>query len=127
MTVSPCSQFLMPIEVMASKWLIISFNYLGYWQCPIMNKALTNFSHVVAIKTTGNVYSYEAVYELNIKTKNYHDLITNEPFDKSDILTLQNPEDDAHIALRDINNFAHLKELREDNIEMQKAEGKGFN
>jgi peptidyl-prolyl cis-trans isomerase-like 2 len=83
---------------------------IGYWMCPITNKALTNHSHVVAIKTTGNVYIYEAVNELNIKTRNFTDLITGEAFTRSDIITLQNPDDDEHMALRDINKFAHLQE-----------------
>lgn len=94
----------------------------GFWQCPITNKAFTNYSHVVAIKSTGNVYTYEAVNELNIKSKNFHDLITNEPFTKSEILTLQDPENDEHVALRDINNFAHLKTLRDENTELAKTE-----
>lgn len=43
----------------------------------------------MAIKTTGNVYSYDAIEELNIKPKNWRDLLTGEPFKKEDIIHIQ--------------------------------------
>lgn len=90
-----------------------------------MNKAFTNNSHVVAIKSTGNVFSYEAVLELNIKPKNYIDLITGEPFDgKNDIITLQNPKDDDHMALRDISNFVHIQQIRDITVKEKQSETK---
>ena len=87
-------------------------NQDGLWHCPVTCKVFTNNSHVVAIKTTGNVFSYQAVQELNIRTKNYTDLLTGEKFSKADIITLQDPTDEGHISLRDVNNFRHLKELQ---------------
>lgn len=33
-------------------------------------------TRIVAIRTTGNVYTAEAVEELNIKTKTFEDLLT---------------------------------------------------
>ena len=68
----------------------------------------------MAIRTTGNVYLYEAVNELNLKIKSYKDLLTDEPFKKSDIITLQDPDDPAHMALRDISNFKHLQTMRDE-------------
>lgn len=68
----------------------------------------------MAIRTTGNVYLYEAVNELNLKIKSLKDLLTDEPFKKSDIITLQNPDDPAHMALRDISNFKHLETMRDE-------------
>eukprot|EP01035_Chromulina_nebulosa_P020873 gene20873-27058_t len=94
--------------------LNIDKNADGEWQCPVLNKALTNNTHVVAIKTTGNVYCYDAVNELNIKPKNYTDLINGESFKKSDIITLQDPRDPEHMKLRDVNNFIHLNEVRDE-------------
>eukprot|EP00607_Mallomonas_marina_P004976 CAMPEP_0182439414 /NCGR_PEP_ID=MMETSP1167-20130531/86425_1 /TAXON_ID=2988 /ORGANISM="Mallomonas Sp, Strain CCMP3275" /LENGTH=578 /DNA_ID=CAMNT_0024633115 /DNA_START=102 /DNA_END=1835 /DNA_ORIENTATION=- len=94
--------------------LNISKNNNNEWHCPVTFKIFNDNSHVVAIKTTGNVYSYEAVNELNIKAKNYTDLISGEKFSKSDIITLQDPTNTDLIALRDINNFKHLVEVRED-------------
>ena len=32
-------------------------------------------THVAAIKTTGNVFSYEAIEELNIKPKSFKDFV----------------------------------------------------
>lgn len=51
----------------------------GNWQCPVMEKAFTDRTKIVAIRqnppgNVANVYSYEAVNELNFKTKNYEDL-----------------------------------------------------
>ena len=48
-------------------------------------------THIAAIKTTGNVFCYEAIEELNIKAKNYKDLISDEPFTRSDIIVIQGP------------------------------------
>lgn len=86
----------------------------GHWCCPITCKVFNNNTHVVAIKTTGNVFSYDAVSELNIKHKNYVDLLTSEPFTRNDIITLQDPTNLEHMAKRDINNFVHLKKIRDD-------------
>lgn len=90
-------------------------NAEGQWHCPVTFKVFTNNSHVVAIRTTGNVFSYDAVNELNIKPKNYVDLLTNEPFTRADIITLQNPDNPTHMALRDISNFKHLETMRNEN------------
>jgi peptidyl-prolyl cis-trans isomerase-like 2 len=86
----------------------------GLWHCPVTFKVFNNNTHIVAIRPTGHVYAYEAVQELNIKANNYTDLLTGETFHRSDIITLQNPDDAAHIALRDINNFKYLQTMRDD-------------
>lgn len=44
-------------------------NSEGEYHCPVLNKVFTEFTHIVAVKTTGNVFCYEAIKELNIKTK----------------------------------------------------------
>lgn len=46
-------------------------------------------SHIVAIKTTGNVFSHDAVQQFNVKLKSWRDLITEEPFTRKDIITIQ--------------------------------------
>ena len=73
-------------------------------------KVFTDNSHVVAVKTTGNVFAYEAVQELNIKPKNFTDLITGEAFTRKDIITLQDPHNPEEVARRDISNFTHLQQ-----------------
>jgi peptidyl-prolyl cis-trans isomerase-like protein 2 len=77
----------------------------GEYQCPVTFKTFSDNTHIVAIKTTGNVFSYDAVDKLNIQAKNYKDLLTDEPFTKKDIITLQDPH---QLSLRNINSF-HYK------------------
>uniref|UniRef100_A0AAY4BRH0 PPIase cyclophilin-type domain-containing protein n=1 Tax=Denticeps clupeoides TaxID=299321 RepID=A0AAY4BRH0_9TELE len=59
------------------------------YHCPVLYTVFTNNSHIVANKITGNVFSYEAVEQLNIKTKSFNDLLTDEPFTRQDIIILQ--------------------------------------
>lgn len=86
---------------------IITLNFYknieGKYHCPVMYKVFNDSSYIVAIKTTGNVYCFEAVKELNIKTNNYKDLLTNEDFKKEDIITLQKPN-----QLKETNTFYHV-------------------
>lgn len=60
----------------------------GKLQCPVLYKDFNKHSHVVAIRTTGNVYSYDAVKELNLKARNMTDLLNGEKFEKKDIIVL---------------------------------------
>ncbi|KAK7208322.1 cyclophilin-like domain-containing protein [Myxozyma melibiosi] len=63
----------------------------GRYIDPVTFKVLTPNSHIVCIKTSGNVYSRETVDELNIKARNWSDLVTGEKFSAKDIITLQDP------------------------------------
>ncbi|XP_007906804.1 RING-type E3 ubiquitin-protein ligase PPIL2 [Callorhinchus milii] len=89
---------------------LIKLNYHknseGKYHCPVMYSVFTNNSHIVTIKATGNVYSFEAVEQLNIKTKTYKDLLNDEPFKRNDIITLQDP---ANVDKFNITNFFHVK------------------
>ena len=76
------------------------------FHCPVMFKEFTAHTHIVAIKATGNVYCFEAVDTLNIKTKNLKDLLTDQPFTKSDIVTLQDPR---NFDNREIEKFEHIR------------------
>ena len=49
---------------------------LGQNQCPVMFKTFTEHSHIVLIATSGNVYSKQAVDEMNIEQKYWNDLLT---------------------------------------------------
>ncbi|GAB5034831.1 peptidyl-prolyl cis-trans isomerase-like 2 [Nannochloropsis oceanica] len=102
-------------ESMTSKEIVrlnMAKNNGGKWHCPVTFKEFTDHTHVVAVKPSGNVYAYEAVEELNIKRKNWTDLMTGEPFTRKDIITLQDPGNATHMSLRDISNFKHLEEMR---------------
>ncbi|KAK9284180.1 hypothetical protein L1049_023348 [Liquidambar formosana] len=93
-------------------------NSEGEYHCPVLNKVFTEFTHIVAVRTTGNVFCYEAIKELNIKTKNWKELLTDEPFTKEDLITIQNPNALDSKALLD---FDHVKNsLKLDDEELKK-------
>lgn len=81
-------------------------NAEGEYHCPVLFKLFTKHSHIVAIKTTGNVFSYEAVEQLNIKTRNWKDLVNDVPFARKDIITIQDPNDATKFNL---STFHHIK------------------
>lgn len=114
-------------EKMTAKSIIrlnMEKNAEGQWHCPVTCKVFNDNTHIVAIKTSGNVYAYDAVNELNIKAKNWTDLMTGEKFERSDIITLMEPLNPEQMAKRDLNSFVHLKQVREDNAESRKGESK---
>jgi peptidyl-prolyl cis-trans isomerase-like protein 2 len=43
--------------------LIFTKNDKGKYHCPITYKEFTDFTHIVAIRTSGFVYAYEALEE----------------------------------------------------------------
>jgi peptidyl-prolyl cis-trans isomerase-like protein 2 len=91
----------------------------GSQHCPVMFKVFNNNSHIACVRTTGNVFCYEAVEELNIKTKNYKDLLTDEPFQRKDIIVLQDPRNTSKFNM---NNFHHIKmKLRIDDDDIVRA------
>jgi peptidyl-prolyl cis-trans isomerase-like protein 2 len=96
----------------------------GEWQCPITNKVFTGSSHIVAIRTSGNVYSYNAIEELNLKPKFFNDLIDGSKFTRADIVTIQDPQNPDIMAKHDISTFKHLQQVREDSTEARKSESK---
>ncbi|XP_030753775.1 RING-type E3 ubiquitin-protein ligase PPIL2 [Sitophilus oryzae] len=78
----------------------------GNFECPVLLRAFTKSSHIAAIATTGNVYLMEAIEQLNIKNRNWKDLINDKPFERKDIITLQDPN---NIAKFNISQFHHVK------------------
>ncbi|XP_071534720.1 RING-type E3 ubiquitin-protein ligase PPIL2 [Panulirus ornatus] len=96
-------------EPLSEKQLIkITFHRAntGEYHCPVLYKPLTNTSHVVAVKTTGNVFSYEAVEQLNIKVNNWRELLTDKPFTRADLIIIQDPQD---LSKYNISKFHHIK------------------
>ncbi|WFD20900.1 peptidylprolyl isomerase [Malassezia caprae] len=84
----------------------------GTWQDPVSLRELTDHSHLVAIRPTGYVYLYDTVQQLNLKTKSLRDLVTDEPFVKADILTLQDPHDPAKRRMQDMYHVKHQLTLK---------------
>lgn len=58
---------------------------------PVSFKECTDYSHLVAVRPTGNVFLYDTVQQLNIKPRMMCDLVDDTPFVKSDLITLQDP------------------------------------
>lgn len=95
-----------PMDVKSLIKLNFHKNTESELHCPVLIRNFTNNSHIAAIRTTGNVYSMEAIEQLNIKNKNWKDLITDDPFERKDIIVLQEPNklDKFNISL-----FHHVK------------------
>ncbi len=81
-------------------------NSNGEQHCPVLFKVFNDSTHIACVKTTGNVFSYEAIEELNIKAKNWKDLLNDQPFARKDILVLQDPQKSEN---SNISNFHHVK------------------
>ena len=108
-----------PLEARMLTKLIFHKNSKNEFHCPVMFKVLNNNVHAVAIKTTGNVFSYAAVEEMNIKTKNWKDLLNDEPFTRGDIITLLDPKNYTKFNLA---NFHHIKNsIKLENEELERA------
>ncbi|KAL5017067.1 hypothetical protein ScPMuIL_006656 [Solemya velum] len=111
-------------EKMSAKQLIhLKFhkNFEGKYHCPVTFKIFNENTHMVAIKTSGNVFSYEVVERLNFKTGHLRDLLTDEPFTRKDIITIQDP---TNLDKFNISCFYHIKHglkvVDEDEIEAKK-------
>ncbi|KAJ1335432.1 peptidyl-prolyl cis-trans isomerase-like 2 [Microdochium nivale] len=76
---------------------------------PVTFKVFTDNTHIVAVRhgTYANVFAWDTVERMNIKTKMWQDLLDDTPFTRSDIITLQDPQ---NAASRDLSQFQHLKD-----------------
>jgi len=102
--VNPCSG--KPLDAKGLIKLKFSKNAAGEFHCPVMFKVFNNSTHIAVIKTTGNVFCYEAIEELNLKTKNFKDLLNDEPFTRNDIIVLQDPR---NMTKFNLSNYHHVK------------------
>ncbi|KAK3579828.1 hypothetical protein CHS0354_029558 [Potamilus streckersoni] len=96
-------------EKMSAKDLIrLNFhkNAEGKYHCPVTFKVFNENTHIVAVKPTGNVFANEAIERLNIKPNFWKDLLTDEPFTRRDIITIQDP---TNLEKFNISSFFHLK------------------
>lgn len=76
---------------------------------PVTFKVFTDNTHIVAIRhgSEANVFAFETVERLNIKAKNWRDLMNEREFGRSDIITLQDPQ---NVESRDLSKFQFLKD-----------------
>ncbi|KAH9866219.1 Peptidyl-prolyl cis-trans isomerase cyp8 [Plenodomus biglobosus] len=79
----------------------------GEYVDPVTYKAFTDNTHIVALRKSGNVFSWDTVERLNIKAKNWTDLVSDDEFTRKDIITLQDPQ---NIESRDFGSYKHVKE-----------------
>ncbi|KAI9884911.1 MAG: hypothetical protein M1823_003288 [Watsoniomyces obsoletus] len=94
-----------PLKTSELLKLHVHKNEEGEYIDPVTFKVLTDNTHIVAIRTTGNVFAYETVERLNIKAKMWRDLVTDEEFSRKDLITLQDP---LNVSGRDLNSFQYL-------------------
>ncbi|KAI9877101.1 MAG: Peptidyl-prolyl cis-trans isomerase cyp8 [Pleopsidium flavum] len=74
---------------------------------PVTFKVFTDNTHIVALKTTGNVFAWETVERLNVKAKMWKDLVSDEEFGRKDIITLQDPQ---NVEARDLSSFKYVQD-----------------
>ncbi|KAF1945972.1 hypothetical protein EJ02DRAFT_451077 [Clathrospora elynae] len=79
----------------------------GEYVDPVTYKVFTDNTHIVALKKSGNVFAWDTIERLNIKAKNWQDLVSDEEFTRKDIITLQDPQS---IESRDFSAYKHVKE-----------------
>ncbi|KAI9695845.1 MAG: Peptidyl-prolyl cis-trans isomerase cyp8, partial [Bogoriella megaspora] len=88
--------------------LTFAKNEDGEYVDPVTYKVFTDNTHITAIRhnDSANVFAFDTVQRLNIKAKNWRDLVSDEEFTRKDLITLQDPQ---NIASRNLSSFNHLK------------------
>ena len=82
-------------------------NEAGEYVDPVTYKVFTDNTHIVALRNTGNVFAWDTVERLNIRGKNWRDLVTDQEFGRGDIITLQDPK---NVEARNLSSFNYLNE-----------------
>jgi len=91
----------------------------GEYCDPVTFKVFTDNTHIVAIRTSGNVFAWDTIERLNVKPKHWRDLVGDEQFTRKDIITLQDPQ---NLESRDMSEFKYLKDGTSTLTEEQAAE-----
>lgn len=96
-------------------------NEAGGYVDPVTFKEFTDNTHMIAIRhgDTANVFAYDTIERLNFKPKMWNDLVSDEPFTKKDIITLQDPQ---NLESRDLNKFKYLKDGKDSGVPKEEAE-----
>jgi len=74
---------------------------------PVTFKQFTDNTHIIALRNTGNVFAYETIERLNVKAKNWRDLVSDIEFSRKDIITIQDPQ---NLQARDLSSFRYIQE-----------------
>ncbi|TGZ84757.1 hypothetical protein EX30DRAFT_360754 [Ascodesmis nigricans] len=99
--------------------LHIHRNESGEYCDPVTFKVFTDNTHIVALKTSGNVFAWDTIERLNIKPKVWRDLVDDVEFTRKDIIELQDPQ---NLRQRDMAAFQYVKEGMSTLTDEQKAE-----
>ncbi|KAF8249579.1 hypothetical protein K440DRAFT_201985 [Wilcoxina mikolae CBS 423.85] len=94
-------------------------NESGEFCDPVTFKVFTDNTHIVALKTSGNVFAWDTIERLNIKAKLWRDLVSDDEFSRKDIITLQDPH---NLSSRDMSGFKYIQEGTSTLTEEQEAE-----
>ena len=92
---------------------LITLNYTknedGEFVDPVTYKVFTDNTHIVAVRHAqeANVFAWDTVERLNIKAKNWRDLLNDADFSRKDIITLQDPQ---NIESRDFGKYLAVRE-----------------
>jgi peptidyl-prolyl cis-trans isomerase-like protein 2 len=79
----------------------------GEYVDPVTFKVFTDNTHIVALKKSGNVFAWDTVERLNIKAKNWRDLVSDDEFTRKDLVTLQDPQ---NIESRNFGAYKHVQD-----------------
>jgi peptidyl-prolyl cis-trans isomerase-like protein 2 len=79
----------------------------GEYVDPVTYKVFTDNTHLVALRKSGNVFAWDTVERLNIKAKNWRDLVSDDEFTRKDIITLQDPQ---NIESRNFGAYKHVQD-----------------
>ncbi|KAK4685334.1 peptidyl-prolyl cis-trans isomerase-like 2, partial [Tremellales sp. Uapishka_1] len=96
-----------PLETSALIKLNFFKNGEGTVHDPITYKVFSPHIHIVFLKNTGNVFDMASLQLLAIKSKSWRDLVNDEPFERSDIITIQDPQ---NLAARDLREYDYVKQ-----------------
>ncbi|KAK3680284.1 cyclophilin peptidyl-prolyl cis-trans isomerase Cyp8 [Recurvomyces mirabilis] len=91
----------------------------GDYVDPVTFKVFTDNTHIIALRNTGNVFSYDTIERLNIKAKNWRDLVSDTEFNRADMITLQDPQ---NVESRDLSKFKYLQDRESVLTPAQEAE-----
>ncbi|KAJ2503395.1 cyclophilin peptidyl-prolyl cis-trans isomerase Cyp8, partial [Coemansia sp. RSA 2052] len=72
----------------------------GDYVDPVSFKQFTEVTKIVANRKSGQVYSWASVEEFNIKPNVWDDLVTGDPFERTDLVVLRDPNAPKAIAAR---------------------------
>lgn len=70
----------------------------GRFQCPVLFKEFTEHTKIAAVRTSGNVFSFEAIDQLNLKAGHMKDLLTGTEFAREDVIIIHDPQKSKNVA-----------------------------